>query len=524
MAPKKSARQTRPASARRHKSKALPKHRQHIQLDSLIQLNWDESVTLPPQAKIPINVERITLDDRLYRVEALDPTAPCRSCIRLDPKRKYQAVPINDLNLSQRYLLVRQQKALSSQRTFIVVNETTAPDKVGLHILGSPTDKPKRKFDLKPPHIIGVAEAILTPLETTVPAPEPDVASTAEPAEQPQAVNAEEQSTPSEPETLPSMPVDFAVQSPSPASETPSAATAIPPVDPRPVDEELLHNIDALNVIKEHHASVENEIVQVQDGLHSYVQRTFGLEVIPISHHQTTFDAALHEQVAISRYAKIDNGIITSIRQDGYRRPNHPDLFRKARVVVNQHPTQVVKFLQVTHYRPNRLYAELSAPQKKLTDETYREAGIQVGLLDLLYTCLAVYHLADEAALKTLLNHLESNVPLTQALRTELDKEHRWPLRLTSVYRSERWNVQLQGHAVALQALHHILQTEAHQRESARSADPDWPLAELRQLRPNVPLGSKIQEFNALTTQLLTPIRNLLNQMAFAPEFIAEQG
>ena len=471
------------APQQRRTAQPAPKRRWRLPLHSLVRLNWDGMQEVPPQTSAPANVESVRLNDQEYRVEALE--SDHTAYVRLEPRRHYLAVPLNEPDQPQRYLLVRQQKSFSADRTYLVVSQPAAGEAATddgatahIHILGGYVDKPDSLSNIKEPSIVGVAEAILTPL---------DMLQSEEPVESP-------------------------VDQPRPALEP-----------PLPLDEDLLHCIDVLNHLLERYPDAAGDIAAAQRQFYEYVQRRYNLSVISITRGETAFDEqADHWQAGTSRFSKVADGIITAIHSDGYRHSDNTPA-RPAQVVVNQHATQVVKLGRLIMIRPGRLFVEIHAPEDLRRKQVFQETAQQSVALDQLYAWLAVYATARADDFQPLIEQPDQPSLSDDRLRDMLLRVHNWPLRLIYQYRSSQLYLIMRGEAAALQALHRILQAEAQQREGAYRAEPDWPLAELRQLRPNAPPGLKIQEFNDLTGQFLAKIRELLDQITFAPEFVQQK-
>ncbi len=467
MAKKTPARNTRRTPTGRRKSPPVPRRRWRIPLDSLVRLNRADSVDVQSQGDASV-----TIKDRAYQIEPLDLAR--HSSLRLNPNRHYRAIALDEPGLVQRYLLVRQQKSFSAERTYLVVSESEAEADViaHVHLLGGYADKSELSLDLKEPRSVGVAEAILTP-----------------------------------------------IGSPEPAQPADSQATA---PQPPPLDEDLLQCIDLLNSLQERYPEAENDLAEVQKQFHDYVQRRYNLEVISIFRGQTAYDENQgHRQASVSRFSKVDDGIITAVRSDGYRRDTQ-EVARSAQVVVNRHSSQIVKIGKLFSIRPGRLYVEIHAAEEILADNVIYETAVQAKTLELLYSWLTIYHVAETATFKQLAGQLDGELPSDRSMREALKTAHDRPLRLSYFHRGAYSHVIIHGEAAALQAMHDILRAEALHRDNIRChVEPDWPLAELRQLRPNAPTGLKIQEFNEMTSQFLTRIRELLDQIAFAPEFVA---
>ncbi len=480
---KKPARPTRQTSKPTHTAQPTPRQRWRLPLHSLVRLNWKGTQELPPQNTAPANVERVRLKDQEYQVEALE--SEHTSYVRLEPRRHYLAIPLNEPDQPQRYLLVREQKSFSANRTYLVVTQPGAEERAAddgtlahIHILGGYVDRPDTVPDAQEPDIVGVAEAILVPLGT--------------------AGNEE--------------------------SIQPTVDQSQPPVEPPPpMDEDLLCCIDALNSLIERYPDVELDLAAAQKQFHDYVQRRYNLSVISIARGKTAFDEnAGHQQTGISRFSKVDDGIITTVQSDGYHYVDH-GLARPAQVVVNHHATEIVKLRRLIVIRPGRLYVELHIPDNTRRSNVFLETARQASALDLLYAWLAFYQIAQATDFKQAFGQLEHQLSADNLMRDVLPRVQNRPLRLTYLYHSSQMCLILHGEAAAVQALHHILHAEALQRENIGRANPDWLLTELRRLRPNVPPGLKIQEFDDFTSQSLAKIRELMDQLAFAPEFVEQQ-
>ncbi len=478
---KKPVHTSRQISQQRRTAPPAPKRRWHLPLHSLVRLNWTGAQEVPAQNTAAADVERVRLNDQEYRVEALE--SDHISYVRLEPRRHYLAIPLTEPDQPQRYLLVREQKSFSANRTYLVVTQPTAEETAAddgtlahIHILGGYVDKPDTVSDVKGPSIVGVAEAILTPLVTIQPE-EPS----ARPVEQPPSIE-----------------------------------------PPPPPDEDLLCCIDALNGLIERHPGAEGDVIAAQRQFHDYVQRHYHLSVISIARGKTTFDEnAGHRQVGISRFSKVDDAIITAIQSDGYQCGDH-GLVRPAQVVVNHHATQIVKLKRLIVIRPGRLYVELQMPGNTRRSQVFLETARQASALDLLYAWLAFYQIAQAADFKQAFGQLDQQLSADDLMRDVLLKVQNRPLRLTYLYHSSHIYLSIHGEASALHALYRILQAEARQREEIRHTASDWLLAELKQLRPDVPPGLKTQEFNDFTEQFIAKTRGLLDQITFAPEYVQD--
>jgi hypothetical protein len=233
------------------------------------------------------------VDDQRYRIAPLDPTLPMGQGMHLMPGQTYTVVEVADSGTGPKnYLLVRQQSQSDKAGQYVVVTGsgrtwTEVDDDLDfqaeVRIIGT---------DETTTSIYGVVEAVLSP----------------------------------EPE--------------SPGTPRP-AATPAPQAMSDKVDEDLLICIDTFVYAQAHQPALAADLKVIQSQFEKYLERRWGLLVIPITLGETHWRSELgHTPISQIQRFDLPDGVIVEVLRNGYTR--HGRIVRAADVIINHLPTDHV--------------------------------------------------------------------------------------------------------------------------------------------------------------------------------------
>jgi hypothetical protein len=294
------------------------------------------------------------------------------------------------------------------------------------------------------------------------------------------------------------------------------------------------------------------------------VRKRYGLENIPISLGRTTFDPALgHNAATTVNDPALPNGVIVGILRDGYRRDHQ--IVRDAHVVVNKRdarsdtvmrsykvaqtepqtsapleakpldleksdddkvvrdvgvtvdrvPSRVARLNKLVPLSRKQIFLEISARPDALIDEAILDADKQVGTIDVIYSLLAIFALADPAKVRSLAEQLNNQTATGDSVRKALEQIP--SLHIRYLHRTPEMYIALRGAIQPLDMLRQILSSEAAQRSKTNyylQSNRSWLFDLLRQLRPG---GLADNDYSVFAND----IARRLEQISFTAEFAA---
>jgi hypothetical protein len=235
---------------------------------------------------------------------------------------------------------------------------------------------------------------------------------------------------------------------------------------------------------------------------------------MPIRINETLFDASLgHFSVATANLSDVPDGAIVAVQSDGYT--SGGNVARDAKVVVNHVSDRITRINRLVTLSRQQMYLEISVCQSVPIDDVIQDADKQVGIIDVLYSLLAIFALADPTRVRSLAEQLRGPAMTGDSIRAALAQIP--SLHTRYLHRTPEMYVSLKGTAKLMDALKKIIVSEADQRRRTTyysQADRAWLNGVLRTIS-----STKLAEedFAAFESE----ISGRLRQLTFTPTFSA---
>jgi molecular chaperone GrpE (heat shock protein) len=279
-------------------------------------------------------------------------------------------------------------------------------------------------------------------------------------------------------------------------------------------DDALLHCIDSFNQALGYSPACEASLLPLRDCLLSYLHQRYGWERMPIRINETLFDANLgHYSVDTTSLGDVPDGVIVAVQSDGYT--SGGNVARDAKVVVNRVSDRITRINRLVTLSRQQMYLEISVCQSVPIDDVIQDADKQVGVVDVLYSLLAIFALADPTRVHSLAEQLRGQAMTGDSIRAALAQIP--SLHTRYLHRTPEMYVSLKGTVKLMDALKKIIVMEAEQRRRTTyysQADRSWLKDILRTI--SSPKLAK-EDFAAFESE----VSGRLQQLTFTPTFTA---
>jgi hypothetical protein len=301
---------------------------------------------------------------------------------------------------------------------------------------------------------------------------------------------------------MPTTPQPLAFEEPrSPQSEEP--------------DEDLLQCVDNFNsVIGRSSRDAGQDLQSLRDCLLAHLLRKYRWDIMRIAPNTTHFDEKQgHTWAGTAYLSQVGDGVIVAVQNNGYTCDNK--VVRNAQVIVNCIPSHIARLNKLVPLRRNQMYLEIVTQQDMIIGEVIHDAANQVGIIDAIYSLLAIFAAASPSRIRYLAEQLNNGKATSSLIRENLGRTP--PLHLRYLRRTPEVYVTLRGTVEPLGTLRQILIAEATRRSGTNyylQTDRPWLIDLLRRLRSDGPTNDDYAAF-------ANDIAKRLEQITFTPEFAA---